>query len=493
MIDQERERPAAAAADDRSPISGWLLEAGRSLFFLAPRWERVRVGPGPLMWLFIASVAFNVGVQRLLLGEGMRFYWQAVDMGWLATLLFLGMSWVAVRGRGEPPSWSGAAGGPDVPRLFGVLVAQGLWLVVPYSLLMVVLYKAWPTVRSGAVVSAGWYLVLAWAFLASAWLLVRPCKTVRQGLLLLAMRAGSLVLHVWAPTPYFWYPDPEAAPNQGDEPQRSKPLVLTQEVAEAQSGALLEALDAVQPQRRGLVDLYAITFAPDADEDVFSREGALVGRVMAERFDARGRVLQLQNHADTAATLPWATPLNLHRAIDRAAERMDRDDDILFIHLTSHGGRDGHLAAAFGPLTVDEVTPQQLRTWLDDAGVRYRVVSVSACYSGSWIQPLSGPGTLVMTAADAEHTSYGCGRKSELTFFGRAMYDEQLRQTWSFENAHAVARAVIERREKEAGKTDGYSNPQIFVGIEVRAQLAKLEARLAKQQPPPAAASAASR
>jgi len=205
-------------------------------------------------------------------------------------------------------------------------------------------------------------------------------------------------------------------------------------------------------------------------------------------------VLQLQNHADTAATLPWATPLNLHRAIDRAAERMDRDDDILFIHLTSHGGRDGHLAAAFGPLTVDEVTPQQLRTWLDDAGVRYRVISVSACYSGSWIQPLSGPGTLVMTSADAEHTSYGCGRKSELTFFGRAMYDEQLRQTWSFENAHAVARAVIERREKEAGKTDGYSNPQIFVGAEVRAQLAKLEARLAKQQPaPPAATSAASR
>mgnify|MGYP000623762907 CR=1 FL=1 len=24
-----------------------------------------------------------------------------------------------------------------------------------------------------------------------------------------------------------------------------------------------------------------------------------------------------------------------------------------------------------------------------------------------------------MTAADADHTSYGCGRKSELTFFGR--------------------------------------------------------------------------
>jgi hypothetical protein len=83
-----------------------------------------------------------------------------------------------------------------------------------------------------------------------------------------------------------------------------------------------------------------------------------------------------------------------------------------------------------------------------------------------------------MTAADAEHTSYGCGHKSELTFFGRAMYGEQLRTTHSFEVAHAQARKVIEQREKEAGKTDGYSNPQIAVGEAIRPKLAALAARL---------------
>ncbi|UUZ54811.1 hypothetical protein LP419_01870 [Massilia sp. H-1] len=56
-----------------------------------------------------------------------------------------------------------------------------------------------------------------------------------------------------------------------------------------------------------------------------------------------------------------------------------------------------------------------------------------------------------MTASDADHTSYGCGRKSPLTFFGRAMYDEQLRtKTRSFAEAHAAARLVIDLREKEA-------------------------------------------
>jgi hypothetical protein len=84
-----------------------------------------------------------------------------------------------------------------------------------------------------------------------------------------------------------------------------------------------------------------------------------------------------------------------------------------------------------------------------------------------------------MTASDADHTSYGCGKKSDLTFFGRAMYDEQLRnQTLSFEKAHAAARLVIDKREKEAGKDDGYSNPQIKVGARIRPYLERLQIRL---------------
>jgi hypothetical protein len=217
------------------------------------------------------------------------------------------------------------------------------------------------------------------------------------------------------------------------------------------------------------------------------RESALVTDVMARRFDASGRTIQLVNNKATVARLPWATPLNLQRAIARIGERMDKDEDVLFIHLTSHGGADGNLAASLRPMTVDSVTPQALKQWLDDAGIRNRVISISACFSGSWIEPLAGDHTLVMTAADADHTSYGCGSGSNLTFFGRAMYDEELRHTWSFEHAHAAARKVIDQREKEAGKEDGYSNPQIRVGPGIRTTLARLEAQLAASAPPRAA------
>jgi hypothetical protein len=201
---------------------------------------------------------------------------------------------------------------------------------------------------------------------------------------------------------------------------------------------------------------------------------------MRERFGADGRLVELVANRATSDTLPWGTPANLRATIARLAAVMDRDRDVLFLHLTSHGGADGRLATDTWPLKTEEMTPELLKRWLDEAGVRWRVISVSACYSGSWIVPLAGDGTLVMTAADAEHTSYGCGKRSELTFFGRAMYDEELRKTWSFTDAHAAARLVIEQREKDAGKKDGYSNPQISMGAGIEPVLK----RLADEQQP---------
>ena len=85
---------------------------------------------------------------------------------------------------------------------------------------------------------------------------------------------------------------------------------------------------------------------------------------------------------------------------------------------------------------------------------------------------LKSPGTLVMTASDAEHTSYGCGAKSELTYYTRAVFAEQLAvNTRSFEKALAAARPIIEAREIEGGKKDGFSNPQIDVGVNAKARI----------------------
>ena len=480
-------------------LGPWLRAGARTLLLRPPRTVALQADPATVAMLLALMLGIVIGVQRLAIDGPASFDFTAIQGGWLNTLLALGTCWVVVRSRdavGPLPDR------PPIATLFALLLAQQLLL----SALMGLVYAAtvfWlpmlVSVDINALLDTAWMVLLLWFVLATLVLLWREASHRLAGRgAVVAYVMLSVALQVAAPEAPFWIESSESSAGSAahgiaqtqdtqdnsddganaESANAPAPVALSQELLEAQARTLPAAFDALAPGRPGVVDLYAITFAPYADEDVFSREATLVTELMRSRFDARQRVLQLQNHARSAAELPWATPLNLQRTIQRMAAVMNRDEDILFIHLTSHGARDGQLAASFEPLAIDSVTPQQLNDWLAEAGVRYRVISISACYSGSWIAPLAGSGALVMTAADADHTSYGCGSKSELTFFGRAMYDEQLRHTRSFEDAFAAVRPLIAQREKEAGKTDGYSNPQIAVGAAIRGPLLSLQQRL---------------
>ncbi len=450
-------------------VGPWLHEGLRTALFRAPRWrDTLQAHPAVPVVLVGLHWALVALLQRLYIPGPARFYAPALLGGWTLTAA---MAWVCHLMR--PPG----APRPGAAALFCMLSAQALVIGAAWGALYVGLVHAGAAQALGqggwlALGVAGW----AWLGLAQLALLVHAAPGRRRAALLgAAVLASTAMLASWFQPLRLWYPErpPEAADTAAPA------LELDQHTLETQSGLLARQASALKRGRPGVVELYAITFAPYGEEEVFRRESALVSRVMQERFDAEGRSLQLVNHPATARELPWATPLNLKRAIEQVAQRMNRDEDVLFIHLTSHGARDGQLAASLPPLQVEELQPQQLKAWLDEAGVRFRVLSVSACYSGSWIDPLAGDGTLVMTAADAQHTSYGCGRLSELTFFGRAMYEEQLRlHTRSFEAAHQAARGVIERREQQAGKDDGYSNPQLRLGPSLREQLRRLQQRL---------------
>jgi len=262
-------------------------------------------------------------------------------------------------------------------------------------------------------------------------------------------------------------------PVENDSDDGIAGLELSQEVFESQQALLNDELRAIAPSAGGKALVYGLIYAP-YDEDVFLRESAMVQQVLEERFGARGRIVRLVNNSATAAELPWATTLNFKRSVRALAKAMDTGRDVLVVYLTSHGGADFTLAAMNWPLKVEELTANQLREMLDEAGIRLRVIVVSACYSGGWIGPLQDEDTLVMTAADEDHTSYGCGSGSELTFFGRAVFDEQLRKSGSFEEAFRAAVPVIRQREIEVKKDDGFSNPQIYVGGNIRSALSEL-------------------
>jgi hypothetical protein len=451
-----------------------MREGASTALFRSPRWDGLATGPGVVAILVLLLLAQTMLFQRLYIEGPAIFYWKAAASGWLPFAL---LPFYALLTRGAGPSGRPGAA-PDMALLVTMMLAQSVWLELLLNLCFGALLFSgsdnWSVRYLGR--WGGWIMwgiPVSLSLLSQLVLLARGGRGRRWPLALSAcMMAGVVALGVAARQPEFWYPEKEAA-DSDDQPARY--LKLTPELLEEQPLLLARQLAALAPQHPGKTEMYALTFAPYGD-DVFRRESQMVADVMAERFGTGGRTVQLVNHFQTAKTLPWATTLNLQRAIRSVAHTMDKDEDVLFIYLTSHGAREGELAANFWPFELTELTPDMLRKWLDEAGIRNRVIAVSACFSGSWIPALQGDATMVLTAADADHTSYGCGYKSELTFFGRAMFDEQLRsKTRSFEQAHAAAREIIRQREIEAGKDDGYSNPQLSVGPAIRAKLSAFQ------------------
>jgi len=151
----------------------------------------------------------------------------------------------------------------------------------------------------------------------------------------------------------------------------------------------------------------------------------------------------------------------------------------VLLHVTSHGSQGHELSVEFYPLQLPPIRPAELRSALDEAGIKWRIVVISACYSGGFIDALKEAHTMVVTASDARHTSFGCGNAFDFTYFSKAYYDEALRKTRSFERAFALARDSVRRREQKEGLEP--SNPQMFIGAAMQGKLARLEKTLSTQ------------
>lgn len=237
----------------------------------------------------------------------------------------------------------------------------------------------------------------------------------------------------------------------------------------AQPARVDVAVAAIRASTPGKPGLFAVGFAGDAEENVFRNEVAFLPKLLAAHFDAAGRTLQLVNSPYTFDTLPLATRSNLDRALVGIGGRMDKANDILLLFLTSHGSHDHHLYVEMGSLPLDQPSPQDIRRALDRSGITWRIVVISACYSGGFIPALREPHTLVITAARADRPSFGCGSDAQLTWFGKAFLVQALNRTTDFRAAFDQARRSIATWEK--AEHEQPSDPQIWVGPRIAAKL----------------------
>ena len=165
-------------------------------------------------------------------------------------------------------------------------------------------------------------------------------------------------------------------------------------------------------------------------------------------------------------------PATLRDTLATMAERMNRDEDVLFLYITTHGSADHQLSVDLWPYQFDPIDGPLLRAALDESGIRYRVLVLSACYSGGLVAALQGPDTAVFTAAAADRTSFGCENGRDWTYFGEAFYTQGLARTRDLEQAFELARASVTQRETAQGQQP--SLPQASVGAGVRAKLQEL-------------------
>ena len=239
---------------------------------------------------------------------------------------------------------------------------------------------------------------------------------------------------------------------------------------------LYEALSDLEDERPGMTDLYFVGFASYAGEDVFRKDIEVARDLFDERFDTDGRSIELINNPQTMLDEPFATVSNLRATLSEIGDIINPDQDVVMVYLASHGSRDHKLSVEFAPLQLEQLTPGALKEMLDSAGIKWRIIVVSACYSGGFIEPLQDDYTLIMTASAADRTSFGCGSDSDATYFGDAQFRHALRVEDSFVKAFAQAKARIE--EREHAEKQQASQPQIFVGSQMAAKLPKLEAEL---------------
>jgi len=212
-----------------------------------------------------------------------------------------------------------------------------------------------------------------------------------------------------------------------------------------------------------------VAFGLFGDQDVFESEAKGATGIVSSRFGGAGPIVRFNSK-----TRGDATAETLAAALQSAAMGMDAERDILFVILTSHGSKAGLVVQA--GKRVDTLSPSTLAAMLNRTGVRHRVVIISACYSGIFIPPLADAETLVITAADANHPSFGCRDGAQWTYFGDALFNNALRRMANLKNAFALARKIVGARERANGFAP--SNPQMAGGRNVEPLLVPRAAAL---------------
>jgi Peptidase C13 family len=272
--------------------------------------------------------------------------------------------------------------------------------------------------------------------------------------------ALDVIPDVWAA------PEVAEAADGGDSHADAEAVLFEQPKRIDQALAAIHSEDSPSPRA------FFVGFAGVGEQKVFAQEIGLASRVLSERYGAGGRALSLINDQRDLERAPLASVSALKYALRGLAGRMNLDRDVLFLVISSHGASEPAIAVSNSDLPLNDMTDEDLAEALGDSGIKWRVIIISACYAGGFIGSLKNPRTIVITAAAADRTSFGCSNDSDLTYFGEAFFRDALPEARSLRDAFERAKSAIALRERRE-HVDA-SRPQAYFGAELESKLAAM-------------------
>jgi hypothetical protein len=226
-------------------------------------------------------------------------------------------------------------------------------------------------------------------------------------------------------------------------------------------GAALLLLALALPRTAEAERWRAVLVAGDTAQPVFDNAIRAVGTWLGEHGVAGADIHRL---AASAGPRGGAEPATLRRVLDRIAGLQSGPGDGCFVFITSHGGRG---LGIYLSRRKEMLTPAALARALAQgcAGVP-TVVVVSGCYSGSFAQPpMAAPDRIVLTAARADRSSFGCAADRTYTDYDACLLGSLAHAT-TWQAVFAETKDCVSRREHQLGEVP--SLPQAAFGAAVR-------------------------
>lgn len=219
--------------------------------------------------------------------------------------------------------------------------------------------------------------------------------------------------------------------------------VIAEYVLYRQKERVADALSSIEENNPDVIEMYFVGIAGDGGEGVFRREVNFIRQVFDRDYATENKSTLLVNGNVSYRQIPLATVTSIEQTLQGVADNMDLDNDILFIHLTSHGSSDFIFQLDQQGVDLMSLTAERMGQIVKALPVRHKVVEVSACYAGGYIQPLKDDNTMVIVASSADKTSFGCSDTAEMTYFGEAFFKDALPQSISFGEAFDRSKDII--------------------------------------------------